>query len=321
MKKVILETAQVHTDFREDGPNRVKMLVDRKEIDVIARCTRPERYLFTKIVKAMKIPQARDQITETFSERGIIFQAGCIEAYLDTETGIAEVQFWVYETQEDCFHSLTSTYQEHKARELERIQKAAELAGAYDPQDSQSEQSLVVRAELECIMEESILLKSPKDATEIEKLEFKIPEADEPVFNGLVVSRIKQAVDDARFDFSQVSYDAICNGIVTTSSNIVIIDAQGAEQQVWIPVVFLNKRYHIELFALALSRRTFKISFSSPEVLKLSKSASKAATPSNIQLPFDSDEALLIIQAFHEGRLKDGSQADLFEDEYLEGVA
>lgn len=282
----------MESNFVPAGNGKVRVIVDHNDIDAISSKIKEVKYLFLKLVEAMRLPEP---------DNPNAFQTGEIIATIDIDTRNAEVEFTVKKFQGDVWGSVKEQYDNLKSQELACMEAVAQIAMRHDPSgDGETVQQL--DDELVEIFNKSCLIKNQASLKKLESLGIKKPGSDEPFISSLISSRVKQISQQASFDFQQQKYIAQVIGVENSVACICVSDSDLHEKNLYIPVSFNNQNHIVMLFTHMLASRSFEISFHDLEQLQVGSAKSRRVAPKEIFFSMDFEEAKTHFEAFHEGK-------------------
>lgn len=287
----VLEKVCVESNFIPAGKGKVRVIVAHSDIDAISSKIKEVKYLFLKLVEAMRLPEP---------DNPNVFQTGEIIATIDIDTRHTEVEFTVKKFQGDVWGSVQEQYNHLNSQEMAYMEEVAQIAMRYDPDEDDGETIQQLNDDLAEIMKKSCLIKNQKSLNKLESLGFKKPGGDEPIISNLVSSRIKQISQQACFDFQQKRYVAQVMSVEKSVACICISDAGQQDKILFIPTSFNNTNHVVLLFTQMLASRPFEISFHDLEQLQAGSSKNQRVAPREVFFSMDYEEAKTHFEAFHE---------------------
>lgn len=288
MCRVVIETAKVETNIREAGKKKVSWPLGASDNDEISIKTYQTKYLFLKLVAAMKLPTP---------ENPKIFQTGEMEVVANTQTGEAEVSFFVHELESDLVDSISERYADLKSAELKLMKEAADLANGFSEEMSDQEKNKVSGL-LEKIMEKSVLLKKVGDVGKIEELGLVEEEGGEVIVDNKVAGRLKKIILLSGFNCEQSCYKAYVDALDKKLAKLIVFDDEQIEREVFVPFDFNNTKHQGVFISHYLSKKPFDIFFGDASSLKVAGAKEIKMTPQKIDNFVNNDEALTIFKAY-----------------------
>ena len=280
MERVILERVQVKVDNFQIASDDEIVVADPDEKNAILNRCRDVDFIFRRIVAQLQLPIYESQ---AYGKK-VKFQQGSTIAKICPKTSTAVVEFFVHEDDQcDLMYTIKQRYDERKAFEFEQMRMAAEIARQFDVDELDEEEMRKLTEAFREIIEKSCVVKKFSDVNQIAQLGVRIDGDDEPIFDDLVKTRLKQVIDNFSFDYLQPRFEAHVKGVLSDAAEVVICDNQRAELKIFIPTTFLNECYKARFMAHHLALKPFQVRFEDPESLKLSKSSKKKIPPKAVE--------------------------------------